>query len=255
LYNTTAFLYEATAAFEAPERTCDEIEGFLADCGIKSPGLLGDLGSGTGLMSVLLAERGWQVEGIELSPAMLAVAQAKSRMLPAPVRERIVWRQGDISRFEVGSGKLWDAAVCLCNTINHLAEWEQVKSFSSAVFQALKPGGALILDSDTLDTFQGFFHHGPVVVWDDGTHRMTRACEFNADSGRASHTATLEEYVPSGLRLLSRESMALQYHRETELFILFNQVGFQLAQAVPYNPCPNLYRGFVPKLLWILQKP
>ena len=80
MYNTTAFLYEATAAFEAPERTCDEIEGFLADCGIKSPGLLGDLGSGTGLMSVLLAERGWQVEGIELSPAMLAVAQAKSRM-------------------------------------------------------------------------------------------------------------------------------------------------------------------------------
>ena len=62
MYNTTAFLYEATAAFEAPEKTCDEIQGFFADCGIEPPGLLGDLGSGTGLMSVLLAERGWQVE-------------------------------------------------------------------------------------------------------------------------------------------------------------------------------------------------
>lgn len=254
MYNTTAFLYESIAAFENPEMVCRQIQGLLAGVGMEPPGVLGDLGSGTGLMSVLFAEQGWQVEGLELSAAMISVARKKAGQLPLQVQERLSWLQGDISHFELPESNGWDVALCLCNTLNHLAEWHQVLSFIQSVTYALKTGGVLILDTDTLETFQRFFHHGPVVVWDDGVHRLTRACEFHSATRRAYHTATLEQHTPNGLALLSVEPMTLSYHRETDLFVAFEQAGFQLLQSIPFNPYPTLYKDFVPKLLWVLRK-
>jgi SAM-dependent methyltransferase len=255
VYNTTAFLYESTAAFEQPEKACDDIHRIFARCGIKSPGLIGDLGAGTGLMSVLLAKRGWNVYGVEQSSAMLAVARQKLMSLPADVQARLTWIEGDITTFEMPPELRLDGAICLCNTINHLVEPSQVAGFAQATFWALKPNGVLILDSDALRTFQNFFHHPPTVVWDDGQHRMTRACDFDATTGRAHHVATLEQYTATGLQPVSEEPMPLQYHSEAALRDAFSAAGFQLKSAKPYNPNPVLYGGFFPKVLWVWRKP
>lgn len=255
MYNTTAFLYELTCAFEAPQSTCSDIHGALQRCGIQPPGLLGDLGAGTGLMSVLFAKQGWQVYGVELSPAMIAVAEEKKARLPQALQSQLTWTQGDITRLEMPAGLLLDAAVCLCNTINHLVEWKQVEGFIQAAYQALKPNGVLILDSDTLTTFEQFFHHPPVVVWDDGAHRMTRTCQFDGATGRAYHTATLERHEQAGWIPVSEEAMQLQYHREPNLYAAFLAQGFIVEATDTYNPFPVLYEGIIPKLLWVLRKP
>lgn len=255
MYNTTAFLYDTVCAFEEPEKTCEEIHNIFLRRGIQPPGVMADLGAGTGLMSILFAERGWQMYGIELSPAMVAVAREKTARLTTPVQERLSWNEGDISSFALPAGFQFDGAICLCNTINHLAEWEQLVGFMQSSFQALKPGGVMILDSDTFSTFQGFFNHERTVVWDDAIHRMTRACQFDYVSGRAHHVATIEKYEGQNLIQVSEESMQLQYHLETDLFGAFQATGFQVEGARPYNPCPQLYQGFFPKLLWVLRKP
>jgi SAM-dependent methyltransferase len=255
LYNTTAFLYESTAAFEEPRQTCEEIQALMASFGVTPPGLLGDLGSGTGLMSILFAELGWQVHGIELSPAMIEVANRKWEMLPPLLQERLHWCQGDITTFELPGSPLLDAAVCLCNTINHLAEWEQVEAFIQSAFKAIRPGGLLVLDSDRLETFQGFFNHPPTVVWDDGKHRLTRTCVFEASTGKAEHLALVERYTATGLERVSEEPMTLRYHPEKQLLESFLAAGFTLESATPYNPYPTLYQGFIPKALWVFRRP
>jgi SAM-dependent methyltransferase len=256
VYDTTAFLYEATAAFEDPAGTCDDIHDLLLRCGLQPSGMLGDFGSGTGLMSVLLAERGWRIYGIELSTAMLAVAQEKKSSLPPTVQERLQWVQGDITDFEIPAELRLDGAVCLCNTINHLAEPERLANFALAAYQALKPGGVLILDSDTLSTFLRFFHHGPVTVWDDGAHRLTRECAFNSSTGLADHTAVLERQEDNAWHRFSEERMTLRYYPETELCSAFLDAGFRLEEVEPYNPNPKLYAGdFIAKVLWIFRKP
>jgi SAM-dependent methyltransferase len=260
LYNISAFLYDATAAFEEPEKTCADLQGILLRYGIQPPGLLGDLGSGTGLMAILLAQQGWRVVGIELSSAMIAVAQQKTAQLPLEIQSHLTWTPGDITTFTIDPDRLLDGAVCLCNTINHLVEWVQVQHFTKAAFQALRPGGVLILDSDTRFTFQDFFNHGPVVVWDDGTHQMTRTCQFDEKTGRANHVASLRRYDAAGLlQPVGEEAMALQYHSETELLQAFTLAGFQVESADPYNPNPQLYGNdlerFIPKILWTLRKP
>ncbi len=256
MYNTTAFLYDRTAAFEAPAQTCEDIHGLLENAGLHPPGQLGDLGSGTGLMSILFTEKGWNVYGVELSSAMLAVAEAKKAALPPSLQARLNWTEGDITQFALPPGHLLDAAVCLCNTINHLPERGQVENFARCAFLALKPGGVLILDSDTLSTFLGFFNHEPAVVWNDGTHRMTRTCAFDQESGRALHTALLEKAEDGDWHVIEQENMALQYHVETTLFEIFSAAGFRVESAEPYNPNPRLYQEEItPKVLWLLRKP
>jgi len=257
LYKTTAFLYEAIgAAFEEPDKVCKDILGIFRRHGIEPPGVMADLGAGTGLMSVLFATAGWDVYGVEISRAMITVAQAKLATLPGRIKHRLVWTQGDITDFVPPLGMRFHTAVCLCNTINHLVTWPQVEGFVRSAFQTLKPGGLLVLDSDVLDTFRNFFDHRPVVVWDDSNYRMTRACSLDPGTGLASHVARLEKYEAGGLQPLSEEAMQLRYHPESDLQAAFLAAGFELHETRPFNPFPNLYgEDFIPKVLWVLKKP
>ncbi len=256
MYNTTAFLYESIGAFEVPHQVCDLLQDYFFKYGITPPATLGDFGSGTGLNALLLAERGWHIRGVELSQAMMAVAEEKTRTLPDEIQARLIWTQGDITCFQFPPGVQLDGAICLHNTINHLAEWSQVTGFIQTAYQALRPGGVLILDSDTLPTFLGFFNHGPVLVWDDGQHRLIRECAFDMETGRANHTATLEQYVNGEPVLVGTEPMSLQYHHEERLFDAFVEAGFQVCNAAPFNPNPGLYpEDMIPKILWVLRKP
>lgn len=257
LYNTTAFLYDSTAAFEKPEQVARKLQDLLMQHGgLQPPGILGDLGSGTGLISILMAQAGWEVYGVELSAAMRTVAQQKAAQLESDVQRRLTFTVGDITTFQMPENRLLDSAVCLCNTINHLTEWPQVQGLIRSAFNALRSNGLLILDSDSRATFEGFFNHPPTLVWDDGQHRMIRACQFNAETGRANHIATLERYTPAGVEPVSEEAMALQYHSEPELLAAFLSAGFEVVSVEAYNPNPVLYAGdFIPKVLWVLKKP
>ncbi|HYN65665.1 MAG TPA: class I SAM-dependent methyltransferase [Ornithinibacter sp.] len=56
-----------------------------------------DLGCGTGTLSLLLAEQGYAVDGLDFSPAMVRLASAKVGAAPAEVRDLVTVRQGDAS--------------------------------------------------------------------------------------------------------------------------------------------------------------
>lgn len=67
--------------------------------GSFEPGRALDLGSGEGGDSMWLAERSWQVTGVDLSPTALARAheEALSRGIP---NERITWQQADLAQWQ-----------------------------------------------------------------------------------------------------------------------------------------------------------
>ncbi len=66
---------------------------------VGSPAL--ELGSGTGLFSVLLAKDGIKVVGLEKSPEMLNEARRKLQELPPDVASRLLFLSGDMSRFQL----------------------------------------------------------------------------------------------------------------------------------------------------------
>jgi 2-polyprenyl-3-methyl-5-hydroxy-6-metoxy-1,4-benzoquinol methylase len=95
-----------------------------------------DIGCGTGSLSVLLAELGYEVTGIDLSPAMLIRAQAKARAQGYAIQ--FIVMDADAPRFTPGS---FEAIVCrhllwaLSEPRKVLRRWTEL----------LKPKGRLIL--------------------------------------------------------------------------------------------------------------
>lgn len=98
------------------------------------PADLADLGCGTGSLSVLLAQQGYAVTGIDLSPQMLERARAKAS------------RAGVVATFELGDAAAPDLAPTDVVLTRHVA-WA-VPDLDAAVASwvaALRPGGRLVL--------------------------------------------------------------------------------------------------------------
>ena len=101
-----------------------------------TPSLVADLACGTGTMSVLMAEMGHQVRGIDLSSEMVRLAKAKS----APYGAAIEVAQADASEppFEAGSFDVVFARHILWtlpNPTEALRRWAAL----------LRPGGRMVL--------------------------------------------------------------------------------------------------------------
>src|SRR5258708_33753706 len=73
---------------------CDLIENVFHRYGDKSISRVLDLGCGTGNHAFPLASRGYEVVGIEPSESMLA--QAPTKLAPAPTRPKLSYRPEDI---------------------------------------------------------------------------------------------------------------------------------------------------------------
>ena len=127
-----------------------------------APATVLDLGCGTGTLSVLLAERGYRVRGLDSSARMLAAARAKAVGAGVPVD--LV--RGDASNppFEPAS-----ADVVLCRHV--LWALDDPAAAVAAWVRLLRPGGRLLLVEGSWSTGGGL----PADVCRDLvlTHRTT----------------------------------------------------------------------------------
>ena len=109
---------------------------FLAEHARGGPVL--ELGIGTGRLALPLAGRGLEVQGIELSPAMVAEMRKK------PGGEDIAVTVGDMATTQVGS--TFKLAYLVRNTIMNLTtQDDQVACFAN-VSRHLRPGGRFVIE-------------------------------------------------------------------------------------------------------------
>ncbi len=105
-----------------------------------APARMADLGCGTGTLSLLLAERGYAVDALDFSPAMVRLARAKVDAGPAPVRELVTVREGDAADPGLAPASV-DVVLCrhvlwaLPDPVAVVGRW----------VAALRPGGRLVL--------------------------------------------------------------------------------------------------------------
>ncbi len=104
-----------------------------------------ELGSGTGRILLPLARLGYQVTGLEKSPAMLRIAQDKIAEEREAVRQRITLVAGDMTAFKLAED--FGLVVIPHNTLMHL-EGRQLKRCLETVRRHIKPNGTLFLDVD-----------------------------------------------------------------------------------------------------------
>jgi SAM-dependent methyltransferase len=98
-----------------------------------------ELGCGTGRLAVALARRGFQVEGVDLAPAMLEQAQAKRAALAPGIAGRISLRQGDMAALNLD--RRFDAVVCAFFGLAHLPAGAAWRNVFRVIARHLKPAG------------------------------------------------------------------------------------------------------------------
>ena len=115
----------------------DDSEFFCKQAERLSAKTIGDLGCGTGLLTVELAKRGHQMTGIEPSEAMLAVARAK------PWADQIKWIQGS---FEQMDGLKADMVLMTSHVAQFFFDEKEWRAMLQAAHKALNSGGHLVFD-------------------------------------------------------------------------------------------------------------
>jgi ubiquinone/menaquinone biosynthesis C-methylase UbiE len=108
----------------------------------KQPKVIIDVACGTGNASLLLAQSGFKVIGVDRSAAMLEIFKEKSRGLD------IDFVCADMRGFEVPQPG--DAAISLFDSINYLLTEEELERCFCNVHRNLKPGGLFIFDMNTI---------------------------------------------------------------------------------------------------------
>ncbi|MFJ7933592.1 class I SAM-dependent DNA methyltransferase [Sporosarcina sp. NPDC096371] len=120
-----------------------------------------DIGCGTGLLSVKLAKQGAQVTGIDLSADMLAVAEKRARALSLPVQ----FIEQPMQQLTGFTG--YDVAVIAIDSLNYLAEKEDVCATFRHIHASLAVGGTLVFDVHSTFKTDVIFMEGPFTFDND----------------------------------------------------------------------------------------
>ena len=111
----------------------------LAAEGLAPGSRILDIGCATGAMSSMLGQKGFSVEGIDLSDTLLARAQEKAQSANVQFRKLDMRAIADI--FPEQS---FDSIACFGNTLVHLQGVEEIGQFLQAAYKCLKPGGKFV---------------------------------------------------------------------------------------------------------------
>ncbi|UCG16001.1 MAG: methyltransferase domain-containing protein [Phycisphaerales bacterium] len=122
-----------------------EVEFIVEHAAPPTGGAILDMGCGTGRHSVALAQRGYQVTGVDLSRGMLAIAAQRAQAASAAVE----WVHANAADFVRPDS--FDAVICLCEgAMCLLTDDENPLERDMAVLanirRSLRSGGTLILN-------------------------------------------------------------------------------------------------------------
>ena len=185
-YETLAAMYDALMDDVDYEAWADYIDRMLQKHGGPGKRLL-DLGCGTGCISIPLAQRGYQVTGVDISEEMLAAAREKSRALQLDID----WRKQDLISLqlfdEAGNEMVFDAAIATFDVFNHLTDPEDLQMLFHTLNPLLADEGVLLFDVQTpykLREYLGnhiFTLHRDDVeyMWENHFDEETQICTMN----------------------------------------------------------------------------
>lgn len=119
----------------------DYLEGLFA---VRPVHTVLDLACGTGTMACLLAERGYELIGVDFSPEMLAVAAEKALDVAGERPIFLCQAMEDLDLY----GTV-DACVCLLDSVNHVTDPDRLARALARVLLFLEPGGLFVFDAHT----------------------------------------------------------------------------------------------------------
>ena len=182
-YESLAFSYDALTYDVPYPEIAAFFERVLKRSGVEAQTIL-DLACGTGSLSLLLAQKGYSVLGVDCSEEMLTVASEKSMELA--LAQPPFWICQKMQRLRLPYPV--DAAVCSLDSVNYVTRPSDLQEAFRRVFAALKPGGLFLFDINTPYKLRGL--DGQVFldetedaycVWRTEFSEKRRLCHYGID--------------------------------------------------------------------------
>ena len=198
-YEALARRYDALTADVDHDAWADYLEKHFRRSPLPIRTVL-DLACGTGAITCLLARRGYEMIGVDLSAEMLSVAAEKARDLTGVIPPLFLQQpMEDLDLY----GTI-DAGVCCLDSVNYVTRPKDLLRAFRRVHLFLEPGGLFLFDVNTPEKLEGL-DGGMFIDETDDTY-----CVWRADYARRSRICTY------GFDLFFREEDGL-WRREEEV--------------------------------------
>ena len=177
MYNDFAEVYDKLQDADY-NRFVDFYEAIFKRLGIK-PELVLDLACGTGNITLPMAQRGYDMIGLDMSVEMLNIARDKAY----EDNREILFLCQDMCEMEL-FGTV-DAIVCALDGVNYITDYENLKQLFRLVQNYLNPGGVFIFDINSVHKLKNILGNNTFVndeqgifyVWQSEFSEETQVCD------------------------------------------------------------------------------
>ena len=205
-YTSFAEVYDTFMDNVPYEEWADYLEERLKEYGVKD-GLVLERGCGTGSMTELLAEKGYDMIGVDKSEDMLEIAMEKR----IESGHDILYLLQNMQEFELyGTVK---AVVSVCDSVNYITEKAELEEVFRLVNNYLDPQGIFIFDFNTEYKYREIL--GNQVIAED-----REECSFIWEN-YYDHTSMINEY-----------ELTLFVQEEDDLYRKYQESHFQKAYTL-----------------------
>ena len=155
------------------------LKSLFYEYGVRE-GLVLELGCGTGNMTEILAQSGYDMIGVDNAEEMLEIAIEKRMKSGLD----ILYLQQDMREFELyGTVK---AIVSVCDSVNYILEEEELEEVFRLVNNYLDPGGVFIFDFNTVYKYREILGDQTIAenreecsfIWDNYYYEEERINEY-----------------------------------------------------------------------------
>jgi ubiquinone/menaquinone biosynthesis C-methylase UbiE len=180
-----------------------------------SPGLAVDLACGTGNLTLALAEKGWDIYGVDASAEMLSVAQQKA----AEEGRSLLFLCQKLQNLDL-YGTV-DTALCAMDSLNHIVSTAQLQAAMQRIALFLNPGGYFVFDVNTEYKHQKVLGDNIFVydtedvycVWQNSYHAENHMVKINLDffaREQSRYRRSREEFFERAYSDIEIKSMLLK---------------------------------------------
>lgn len=167
-----------------------------------------DLGCGTGGITAIMADRGFDMVGVDISPDMLSEAYSNN------AGKNTLLLCQDMREFEL-YGTV-QAVYSSFDCVNYLTQDGDLKKLFDCVHNYLEPGGVFAFDINTLFRYETVFD-GKSYVYEDGDCFLVWQSAFDKKTGICSFLLDSFDRESSGLYCRTRETQLQRCFSHSEL--------------------------------------
>ena len=216
----------------------------------KSPQSVLDLACGTGLATLELYRRGYSpVVGVDISPAMIIVAEEKARALALPIPFFVQ----DAAELDL-EGQTFDFCLSMFDSVNYITEPERLQKAFVQVYRHLNKGAVFTFDMNShfalstgMFTQEGAY--GPVSHdWVSYWYEETQICRVEMDFW------VVDNKIEGAPRRHFKEHHVQRAYAINEIKLFLTQAGFEKIEVFGnYGMMPPTKKS--DRLLFVCEKP